>query len=108
MCDVKLILGLPCILPSLECVHMLIKITQGKDVFVCDFVNLSIKLVQHKFSKLYYNPCTRFDDPSLDDFNIIKTLINDTLFMSWFSNFNCGNDAMYLAFLFIGHNYHIY
>lgn len=107
MCDVELILGLPYIFPSLECVHMLIKITRGKDVFVCDFVNLNIKLVQHEFSKLYYNLYTRFNDPSFNNFNTIKTLINDTLPMSWFSNFNCGDDAIYLVFLFIGHNYHI-
>ncbi len=108
MCDVELILRLLCILPSFECVHMLIKITQGRDAFMCDFVNLSIKLVQHEFYKLYYNPYTRFDDPSLDDFNTIKTLINDTFPKSWFSNINRGDDAMYLAFLFIGHKYHIY
>jgi hypothetical protein len=34
MCDVELILGLPCILPLIECVHMIIKIAQGGDVFV--------------------------------------------------------------------------
>lgn len=29
MCDVELIMGLPCILPLLECLHTLIKIAQG-------------------------------------------------------------------------------
>ncbi len=40
LCDVEIILGLPCILPLLECVHALIKVVQGKDVFVCDFVEV--------------------------------------------------------------------
>jgi hypothetical protein len=29
LCDMELILGLPCLLPLLECVHKLIKIAQG-------------------------------------------------------------------------------
>jgi len=33
MCDVELILRLFCILPLLECVHMIIKVTQGQDFF---------------------------------------------------------------------------
>jgi hypothetical protein len=38
MCEVEFILALPCILPLFECVHMLIKIAQGRNVFVRDFV----------------------------------------------------------------------
>jgi hypothetical protein len=38
MCDVEFILGMPCILPLLKCVHMFIKIAQDRNVFVCDFV----------------------------------------------------------------------
>ncbi len=34
MFDVELILGMPYILPLLECVHMLIKIAQSRDAFV--------------------------------------------------------------------------
>lgn len=45
LCNVEFILGLPCILPLLECVHTLIKVTQNINVFVCDFVE-SIKLTQ--------------------------------------------------------------
>jgi hypothetical protein len=45
LCDIDLILGFPCILPLLDIVHMLIKIAQGRNVFVCDFVN-DVKSVQ--------------------------------------------------------------
>jgi hypothetical protein len=38
MFDVEVILGMPCILPMLECVHASIKVAKGWDVFVCDFV----------------------------------------------------------------------
>jgi hypothetical protein len=45
MFDVDVILGLPCILLMFECIHALIKVAQGKDVFVCDFVE-SLKMAQ--------------------------------------------------------------
>jgi hypothetical protein len=38
LCDVDLILGLPCLLPLFECLHKLIKIAQGRNVFVVDLV----------------------------------------------------------------------
>jgi hypothetical protein len=45
LCDIDLILGFPCILPLFEIVHMSIKIAQGRNVFVCDFVN-DVKPIQ--------------------------------------------------------------
>jgi hypothetical protein len=35
-------------------------------MFLCDFVK-SVKLAQHEFYMLYYDPYTRFDDPTFDD-----------------------------------------
>lgn len=71
MCEVELILGLHDIVPLLECVHMFIKITQGKNIFVCDSME-NIKLTQHEFYMLYCDPHTIVDDPTFDDFNSIK------------------------------------
>jgi hypothetical protein len=47
LCDVEVILGLPCILLLLECFHVLIKVTQSRDVFVCNFVEV-VKVAQHE------------------------------------------------------------
>jgi type VI protein secretion system component VasK len=107
MCDVEFILGLPYIFPLLECVHTLIKIVQGKDVFVCDFVE-SVKQAQQKLYKLYCDPYTRFNDQTFDDFNAIETLTNDALPMNCFSKLNSLEDAMYLAFSFVRHKYPLY
>jgi hypothetical protein len=54
---------------------------------------------------LYCDPYTKFDDPTFDDFNVIETLTNDVLSMSWFSNLNGLKDTMYLAFSFARHKY---
>ncbi len=51
MFNVEVILGLPCILPMLECVHALIKVAKGRDVFVCDFME-AMKMAQQEFYKL--------------------------------------------------------
>jgi hypothetical protein len=40
LCDLELILGLPCIFPMLEVVHMLIKYVQRRDVFICEFIDV--------------------------------------------------------------------
>jgi hypothetical protein len=107
MCDVEFILGLPCILPLLKCVHMLIKIAQDTNIFVCDFVE-GVKLAQHKLYRLYCDPYIKFDDPTFDDFNAIEILTNDVLPMSWFSNVNGGENVVYLAFSFAAQKYHLY
>ncbi len=96
MCDVELIISLFCILPLLECVHKVIKTTQGQDVFICDFVEI-IKFVQHKLYMLYCDPYMRFNDFAFDNFNVIEIANNENLPMSWFIHFNGGKDAMYLG-----------
>jgi hypothetical protein len=45
MCDVSIILGLPCVLSLLEFVHGLMKFVQAKDVFMCDYIFI-LKLYQ--------------------------------------------------------------
>jgi hypothetical protein len=52
LCDVELILGLPCLLPLLECVHKFIKIVHSWDVFVCNLLEV-VKLAQLELYKLY-------------------------------------------------------
>jgi hypothetical protein len=51
LCDMEVIVGLPCLIPLLECFHGLIKITQGKNIFVWDFVEF-LKVAQQEFFKL--------------------------------------------------------
>jgi len=38
LCDIVTILGLPCNLPMLKFVNVLMKFTQAIDVFVCDYI----------------------------------------------------------------------
>jgi hypothetical protein len=38
LCEINMILDLPCVLPMVEFVNALMKFTKGKDVFVCDYI----------------------------------------------------------------------
>lgn len=70
VCDIDFIFGFPYILPLLEIMNTLIKIAQGTNVFVYDFVNV-VKLVQQELYKFYYDPYVKFEDLAFDDFNYI-------------------------------------
>jgi len=81
LCDVELILRLPCIFLLLECLHMLIKFAQGTKVFVCDFVN-AIKLTQQELFILYCDSFSKYEDPTCNNFNFLFILSNDIFPMS--------------------------
>jgi hypothetical protein len=54
LCDVETIMGLTCVSFMLETVQSLSKLTQNKDIFVCDFV-LVMKLCQFDIQTMYVN-----------------------------------------------------
>jgi len=59
LCDVGIILGLPCILPMLELVNVLMKFVEAMDVFVCDYI-ATIKICQTDMYKMYIDSTTSF------------------------------------------------
>ncbi len=73
LCGVEVILRLPCILLLFKCVHALIKVAHGINVFVCDFME-AVKRAQQEFYQLYCDPYAKFEDPIFDDFNAIEPL----------------------------------
>jgi hypothetical protein len=99
LCNIEFILGIPCIFPLFEIMHMLIKIAQGRKVFVYDFVR-SIKLVQHKLYNFYCDPYAKIEDLIVNDFNSIESLTSQALSMNWFSILNGREDVEYLVFSF--------
>ncbi len=59
-CDIEYILCLPFILPLLETMRTLVKIAQGKDVFICNFVDV-VELAQQELYRLYCDPYAKFE-----------------------------------------------
>jgi hypothetical protein len=77
-CNVEFILRFPCSIPLLDCMHTLIKLAQGKETFLCDFMEF-FKLAQHEFYLIYLNLFGMFEDSTLNDFNAIRILTNASL-----------------------------
>jgi len=87
-CDLELILGLHAILPFLDFVHTLIKLTQSHDVFICDFVN-TVKVCQLDLYYFYFDPYTKFEDLAFDELKTLESLTSKNLPMSWCEDMNC-------------------
>jgi hypothetical protein len=61
LCELDLIMSMPCVMPILEVVHSLIKYAQHRDVFIMDFLDV-INLVKTKLFHFYIDPFSHFDD----------------------------------------------
>jgi hypothetical protein len=67
LCDLELILSLPCVMLILEVVHSFIKYAQCQDVFILDFLD-AVNFVEAELFHLYIDPFSSFDDPLFNDF----------------------------------------
>ncbi len=79
---------------------MLIKFAQRKEMFVFDFVN-TIQLTQQELFMLHYDPFTKYQNSTFDDFKFFFILSNDTFPMNQLFDFNGGEKEMYNALLFV-------
>jgi hypothetical protein len=52
LCDLDLIIGMPCVMPILEVVHSFIKYVQHQNVFIMEFLD-AINLVKFKLFHFY-------------------------------------------------------
>ncbi len=67
LCDLELILGLPCFMPMLKVVQTFIKYVQYQDVFIIDFVD-AVNIFEVELFHLYIDPISSFDDPVFNDY----------------------------------------
>jgi len=70
LCDLKLVLDLPCILPMLEVVHTLLKYVQRRDVFICEVID-AVKSNEVELHQLYVDPFCRNDNSTFNMFTIV-------------------------------------
>ncbi len=103
LCDLEPNLGLHTILPLLDCVHVLIKLAQSWDIFMCDFID-TMNIFQLKFHHFYNDPYSNLFDPTFDELNVLKMLTNKNLPMSWSINLN-NEELDYLVNEFFGAKY---
>jgi hypothetical protein len=58
--DLEVLLSLCCIIPLLHAVNQFIKLSQARDVFICDFME-ALKLCQQDLAQKYINPISAFN-----------------------------------------------
>jgi hypothetical protein len=58
--DLEVLLSLCCIMPLLNAVNRLIKLSQARDVFICDFLE-ALKLCQQDLAQKYIDPASAFN-----------------------------------------------
>ncbi len=70
LCDVGTILGLPCVLPMFESVNALMKFSQARDLFICDYNQyiVVVKICQVDLYKMYSDPTTSFQHENFPEF----------------------------------------
>jgi hypothetical protein len=75
-----LILGLHVIFSFLDLVHVLIKLAQSHDVFVCNFI-IVVKVCQLELYNLYFDSYTKFDDV-FNELSVLEKLIGKNMPMN--------------------------
>jgi len=96
LCDLELILALPCFMPMLEVIHIHIKYAQHQDAFIINFVD-AMNFVEAELFHLHANPIFSFDNLVFDVFtqNCFQ-YSHDVLPLSWCSNLIEGHEFLIL------------
>jgi hypothetical protein len=80
--DISVPVALTCFLPLLETVHYLVKFSQQRDVFICDYL-AAVKVCQGQLYSLYSDPATSFRSDSFTEFNDLLACQNRTISLIW-------------------------
>ena len=68
--DVKVLLSLMCLMPFLNAIHCLIKFSQSRDVFICDFLKV-VKVCHTELAYKYIDAATAFKKEDFNDYHEI-------------------------------------
>lgn len=88
-------------LPLLEVVNALIKFTQERDVFICDFV-VVVNICQIDIFMMYSNLATSYQHEHFQLFCDVVENNFTTIIKGWATDLNNGSKS---SFLMTGHNY---
>lgn len=102
LCDIGTLLGLPCIMPLLDCVNALMKFAQSDDAFVSDYV-AAVKICQAELYMMYSDPQTAWQQQHFEMFYDILHDHSYTISQEWSTDLNTGVET--LAFCISGHTY---
>ena len=70
--DIEVLLSLSCFIPLVNAVHSLIKLTQSRDVFICDFLQ-ALRVCQNELARMFIDQATAFKTV---EFALYEDLLN--------------------------------
>ncbi len=79
--DLEVLLSLSVIQPLLSCVHVLMKFSQARDVFICDFI-ASVKVCQQELVSKYIDPVTSWSQKDFKQYHELLELKHDPIPMN--------------------------
>ena len=97
--DVEVLLSLMCLMPLLNVVHCLIKFSQSRIVFMCNFLQ-AVKVCQSELAYNYIDAATAFKKEDFNDYHEILEQTHAPLSMKWRDM--CGKSGinhLYLDFM---------
>jgi hypothetical protein len=106
-CNVKMFLGLICILPLFECKQFLSKFVQARDVFICDFIDI-VKACERDLYRVYVDAITShgYGDGIFKTFLVIANHTYDPLHTVWIVDLIYGVE--YARFFFFPRTYMVH
>jgi hypothetical protein len=83
--NVKTLLGLNVIMPLLEAIHSLIKLSQLCDVFVCVFI-IILKICEGDVYQMYYDNQYNFQGDVFGNFHALINYVHESIDLRWIKN----------------------
>jgi hypothetical protein len=71
--DIEVLLSLACFIPMLDAVHYLIKLSQARDIFICDFMQ-AIKLYQEELARKFVNRAIAYSGSDFQQYNALTSM----------------------------------
>jgi hypothetical protein len=98
--DIDLLLSLACFIPLLDTVHYLIKLSQARDIFICDFMQ-AIKLCQEELARKFIDADTAYNISDFQQYTSLISMTCENIPLKW-NELSGGSGICHLMFNF-GH-----
>jgi hypothetical protein len=96
--DIEVLLSLVCFIPLLDAIHYLIKLSQTRDIFICDFMQ-AIKLCQEELARKFVDGATAYSGSDFQQYNALTSLTCKDIPMEW-KELSGGSGIYHLMFNF--------
>lgn len=80
--DIEVVLSLACFIPLLNAVYSLMKLSQARDIFICDFLQV-VKLCQQELARLFIDRETTYNSHDFTQYSEIVNVEGSNIPLRW-------------------------